>query len=42
VQRTTAARTGLVVNVDDLLDALKMGRERAPVGLARLIAAREL
>lgn len=39
VQRTAAARTGFVFDVDDLLDALKMSRKRAAVGRARLIAA---
>jgi len=42
MQRTAAARTGLVLDIDNLLDALKMSRERAAVGLARLIPAIKL
>jgi len=30
-----AAGAGLVLDIDDLLDPLKMRRQRAPVGLAR-------
>ena len=34
VERAAAARTGLVLDIDDLLDPFEMGRERTAVALA--------
>lgn len=38
VQRTAAAGTGLVLDIDDLLDPLEMSGQRSAVGLARAFA----
>jgi hypothetical protein len=38
VERAAASRTGLLLNIDDLLDPFKMGEQRSAVGLARALA----
>ena len=38
VERAAAARAGLVLDIDDLLDPIEVGRQRAAVALARPVA----